>query len=109
MKLLICTLFSLACIYIPGRVTAVEADKVMHFGVSYALTHGTYAICETILDGENKLTCTIAGIAVSSLMGAAKEVSDQIKGTNTPKQSLQDGAADVLGTGTAALLIQIPF
>ena len=89
--------------------STVPMDKAAHAGVSYGLTHATQAVCNSLTNGNHKTGCLVTGILVAGSIGAAKEVLDQKKGTNTVRQSLEDGAADVIGITTAVIFISIDF
>lgn len=89
----------------------IESEEMVHaaahFGVSYAITHGTTVTCKKLFNGS-KTTCSIAGAAIALSAGAAKEYLDHKKGAkanNHMRSMLQNTA----GVGAALFFIHIDF
>jgi len=78
-----------------------------HLGSSYATVHGTEVICTKVLSKDKKLTCTIAGIALASIVGVVKEIVID-KGESNSKHA-KGYMADGLGIGLATVMIGIDF
>jgi len=89
------------------RVNAEDLpiDKAAHFGISWAINHTTYAVCEKI--AEKKTACLIGSAIFTSAVGVAKEVYDGKK--NSKNEHLKDLAADGLGILGSSLVIRLTF
>lgn len=102
-------LFLVPLMLYANSARALGVDKFVHAVGSYGLTHASQAICNRATEGKHKTACLLTGIAIAGTIGAAKELLDQKRGTNTVKQSLHDGLADITGIGLAVIMIKIDF
>lgn len=82
----------------------IAVDKAAHFGISYGITHASYAVCKKI--SNKKVPCLIGAAAFSTALGVTKELIDPSIGGN---RDIKDLAADLLGTGFAVTFISIEF
>lgn len=76
-----------------------QVDKAAHAGVSYGITHSSYAVCKLVTD--TKLPCLIGGVLMSTAIGAAREL--------TGNKDKADMAANMVGITAASLMITISW
>lgn len=83
----------------------LPVDKAAHFGVSWAVNHTAYSVCEKLTD--NKQNCLIAAAAGTLMIGAAKEVLDGNK--NSGEQHAKDMLANTAGVLASSLVITLTW
>lgn len=83
-----------------STVAAVPTDKVLHFSVSYGMTHLVYSACTALRGDDAKFECLLGSAAGTLLVGALKEVADGSRNSKTEHaQDMMANTAGVLGAG----------
>jgi hypothetical protein len=107
-KCLLARTFLLLCVT-STAVKAEDSDTMLHgaahAGASYAITHGTQALCVSASD-LGKAGCTAIGIATALAAGIAKEVSD---GNNANQDHGKGMMFNAFGIAGATLMINLKF
>lgn len=104
MKLVILSTFIL---FLPviGHCEDLPVDKAAHFGISWAINHSTYTVCNQVT--KKKTGCLVFSALSTAAIGVAKEVLDGDK--NTRGEHARDLTADGLGILTSSIVIKINF
>lgn len=79
----------------------IQPDKAAHFGVSASINLACYQSVKKLAP-EHKVASLIGCSALSSMVGVAKELSDD-------HFDMQDMQADALGVGFSAIFLSLDF
>lgn len=85
----------------------LPVDKAAHFGVSWAMNHTAYTVCNKITEDKTQLECLIGSSVGTLAVGIAKEVMDGNK--NTGREHLEDMAVNAAGIALSSLMITISW
>lgn len=96
---------ALASLMITSSVAGENLDKAAHFGVSWAINHTAYSVCEKIT--EHKKECFMGAAAGTLLIGVTKELVDGNK--NTGEQHAKDMLANTAGVLASSLVITLTW
>lgn len=86
-------------------IQELPVDKAAHFGISWAVNHTAYSVCEKLNDKKNK--CLIGAAAGTLLIGVTKELLDGNK--NTGEQHAKDMLANTAGVLASSLVITLTW
>ena len=81
----------------------LPVDKAAHFGVSWALNHSAYTVCESITKHQGE--CLAASALGTLAVGVAKELIDGKK--NSGPQHMRDVLANAAGVALSSIVISI--
>lgn len=95
------TLFMLAL------TSELPVDKAAHVGISWAMNHTAYTICNKITEDKARVECLIGSSVGTLAVGVAKEVLDGKK--NTGREHADDLIADTAGIALSSLMITISW
>lgn len=87
--------------------TELPVDKAAHFGVSWAMNHTAYAVCNKITEDKARVECLVGSSVGTFAVGVIKEVLDGKK--NTGREHMEDLAVDVAGVALSSLVITISW
>lgn len=87
--------------------TELPVDKAAHFGVSWAMNHTAYALCNKITEDKARLECLIGSSVGTLAVGVTKEILDGKK--NSGRQHAMDMAANAAGVALSSLVITIQW
>ena len=85
----------------------LPVDKAAHFGVSWAMNHTAYTICNTITEDKARVECLIGSTVGTLAVGVTKEILDGNK--NSKRQHTMDMAANAAGVALSSLIITIKW
>lgn len=86
-------------------VQELPVDKAAHFGVSWAINHTAYSVCNKL--SENRTACLAGAAAGTLLIGVSKELLDGNK--NTREQHAKDMLANTAGVLASSLVITLTW
>lgn len=85
----------------------VPVDKAAHIGISWAMNHTAYAVCNKLTDNNAQVECLVGSSVGTLAVGVAKEILDGKK--NTGREHAEDLAADAAGIALSSLMITISW
>ena len=81
----------------------LPVDKAAHFGVSWAINHTAYTICEGITGRKGE--CLAVAALGTLALGATKELLDGKK--NSGPQHMKDMLANAAGVALSSIVISV--
>lgn len=85
----------------------LPVDKAAHFGVSWAMNHTAYTVCNKITEDKARVECLVGASVGTLAVGVAKEIVDGNK--NTRREHIDDLIADTAGVVLSSVMITISW